>query len=577
MKKLLILSLSLFVSLSSNSYSEESPIAGESIHLTFNVLGWQPKDAIGIKYPASVSKARIQADLSALAQVHGWEYSANALKIRYEDGKKVAWQGGRLSDKQRLATTFTLNFQAVREQFPNAESITIDMIGKNGFTYEGIFTPDNRKWQDQLAFRRSWASNIGWAKLSTYRIHYTLRPAQFPESVVLPTLKTRASFSISWLFKGLPILIFFILLPGATLYLFLRRGVSLNERGKVRATPLKTFTIVLEYHIVMGAVLYLGYTDACSALTRNAFFGFLLSVVPVTLASLLILLRILHRYEKNARGTTWHFRENLLTNLRMIVLGLPALLLPFCFFGTLKAFPNLSLFLFGIVILVQYTVLTGLFACVIPFAMSWVWRGRPLEDDDLRQRFQKLARRAGVNYRDILLLRTKRSKLANAWVAGLLPKWRSVFVSDYLVEHLSPDEIETVFAHELGHIKHRHLLKQVGWIVLGFGAQLLLVRLSLLLFDRLIAIPSWLYWLSFVTVNLGMIFLAVQFGLMRFWRKMEFEADAYAVYLTQQPSVFLQALRKLIQLNDAPEDLAKFDEMLSTHPNFQARAAAIRN
>lgn len=69
--------------------------------------------------------------------------------------------------------------------------------------------------------------------------------------------------------------------------------------------------------------------------------------------------------------------------------------------------------------------------------------------------------------------------------------------------------------------------------------------------------------------------MLVQFGLMRFWRQMEFEADAYAVELTQQPTVFLRALRKLIQLNDAPEDLDTFNEMLSTHPNFMARAEAI--
>jgi len=62
---------------------------------------------------------------------------------------------------------------------------------------------------------------------------------------------------------------------------------------------------------------------------------------------------------------------------------------------------------------------------------------------------------------------------------------------------------------------------------------------------------------------------------MRFWRQMEFEADAYAVELTQQPAIFLQALRQLICLNDAPEDLDTFNEMLSTHPNFKARAASI--
>ncbi len=80
----------------------------------------------------------------------------------------------------------------------------------------------------------------------------------------------------------------------------------------------------------------------------------------------------------------------------------------------------------------------------------------------------------------------------------------SVFLTDYLLEHLTLEEIETIFAHELGHIKHRHLLKQA-----------------------------------------------------------------------RQPAVFLQALRKLIQLNDGPEDLDTFNEMLSTHPNFTVRAEAI--
>ena len=209
---------------------------------------------------------------------------------------------------------------------------------------------------------------------------------------------------------------------------------------------------------------------------------------------------------------------------------------------------------------------------MMPLVLGWIWKGTPLEDEKLCHRLQQLADKAGIDCRNIVLLKTKSSKLANAWVAGILAKWRSVFLTDYLLEHLSSDEIEAIFAHELGHIKHRHLLKQVAWIVLGFGGHLLLARLNLFLFSFLTGIPSWLYWLLFVGVHFGVIFLLVQFGLMRFWRQMEFEADAYAVELTRQATVFLQALRKLIQLNDAPEDLDTFNEMLSTHPNFKARA-----
>jgi len=402
-----------------------------------------------------------------------------------------------------------------------------------------------------------------------------LDTVSFPVNTALPTLSASTSFSKPWLLKVIPCLVFMIFLPSATLYMFLQRGISYNERGKIKLGPLQVFILNAEAYIGMGAVVYLGCTDVCAALIRSTFLGFLLSVVPFVLALWLILLSILHRYERIVRSTTWSFRENLFTNLRMIALGAPALLLPFCYLGAQKIFPELQFFLFLLLLLSQYSLLTLLFASVTPFIMSWIWKGKPLKDQTLCQRFQGLTQKAEVPYRNIVLLQTNSSKLAIAWVAGILPKWRSVFVTDYLLEHLCPDEIEAVLAHELGHLKHRHLLKQVAWIVLGFGGQLALIRLSLFLFGFLTGIPSWLYWALFMGVNLGVILLLVQFGLMGFWRQMEFEADAYAVELTQQPGVFLQALRKLIQLNDAPEDLDKFNEMLSTHPNFKARADAI--
>ncbi len=581
MKKISIFFLCFLLFFSNSSLSQERLDIGESIHLTFKVLGWQPKDAVGIKYPGRVSKERIQGDLSALAQAHGWRYFENALEITSEKGNKVAWQSGVLSEKQHLAMHFTLNFQKLREQFQDADSIIIDIIGKNGFTYRDAFTPveamnngvelQNQKRYSEFTFHKSWSG------MATYQIRYTLHLSQLSAKVILPTLKAETSFSKTWLFKISPLLILLILLPGVTLYLFIRQGLSRDERGKLRNSPLQGGILSFEIHLGMAITLHLGCAEVCSALMRNALLGVIFGVFPVGLASGLIIFLIVHHYEKDVRGTTWSFRENFLTNLRMMVLSTPALLLPFCFFATQKAFPHLPFFVFGLLLLAQYALLTALFACVIPFALGWVWKGKPLEDSTLRQRLHQLADKAGVAYRDIILLRTQSSKLANAWVAGILPQWRSVFLTDYLLEHLTPEEIETIFAHELGHIKHRHLLKQVAWIVLGFGGQLLLIHLSLLLFDSLPMLPTWLYWLLFVGVNLGVILLVVQLGLMRFWRGMEFEADAYAVALTQQPAVFLQGLRKLIELNDAPEDLDTFNEMLSTHPNFTARAEAIEN
>ncbi len=581
MKKILYFCLCFLFFFSNNALSQESPDTRESIHLTFKVLGWQPKDTVGIKYPGRVSKERIQGDLSALAQAHGWRYFENALEIAYEKGNKVAWQGGVLSEKQHLAAHFTLNFQKLREQFQDAESIIIDIIGKNGFTYQGTFSfyadinkNTNllaRNWQEQFSFHKSW---IG---ISNYRIRYILHPMHHPESLTFPMLRATASFSKTWMLKTIPFLIFLTFIPSTILYLFIQQGVSQNETGKIRLSPAKSIIINMLFPLMVWVVTVIGCADVLTTLTQNRILGGILGIATVPILSYVIFLFVLHRYEKNERNTTWSFQENFLTNLRMIILGAPTLLLPFCYFGTQKIFPQLPFLLFLVLLLGQYALLTALFGCVIPFVMSWIWKGSPLEDGALRQRLQQLAHNAGVVYRDIILLRTQSSKLANAWVAGILPQWRSVFLTDYLLEHLTLEEIETIFAHELGHIKHRHLLKQVAWIVLGFGGQLLLIHLSLLLFDSLPTLPAWLYWLLFVGVNLGVILLVVQLGLMRFWRGMEFEADAYAVALTQQPAVFLQALRKLIELNDAPEDLDTFNEMLSTHPNFTARTEAIEN
>jgi len=71
MKKILILSLCFLIFLRNNSFTKDSPSIGKSIHLTLRVLGWQPREALGIKYQGSVSKKQIQADMEALAEAHG--------------------------------------------------------------------------------------------------------------------------------------------------------------------------------------------------------------------------------------------------------------------------------------------------------------------------------------------------------------------------------------------------------------------------------------------------------------------------------------------------------------------------
>jgi STE24 endopeptidase len=110
---------------------------------------------------------------------------------------------------------------------------------------------------------------------------------------------------------------------------------------------------------------------------------------------------------------------------------------------------------------------------LFPVLLRHVWLTRPLPSGCLRQRLQDAARRFGFRSADILVWNT-RGLLANAAVTGFIPGLRYTFLTDGLLSHLDEDEIEAVFAHEVGHVKHRHFL----WRILAMVAPLSLWLLT---------------------------------------------------------------------------------------------------
>lgn len=82
---------------------------------------------------------------------------------------------------------------------------------------------------------------------------------------------------------------------------------------------------------------------------------------------------------------------------------------------------------------------------------------QPLADGPLRQRLEALCERTGLPMRDILVWDTDGS-MVNAAVIGFLPRLRYVLLSDMLLDSMAPVQVEAVFAHEIGHVKHRHLV-----------------------------------------------------------------------------------------------------------------------
>jgi STE24 endopeptidase len=111
----------------------------------------------------------------------------------------------------------------------------------------------------------------------------------------------------------------------------------------------------------------------------------------------------------------------------------------------------------------------GLIVFVAPLVLRYIWRTRPLPPDDLRRRLETVCRRVGFRYRDILIWYSG-GMLVNAGVMGLMPRVRYVLLSDGLLESMDDRQIEAVFGHEAGHIRHHHLM-----LLLVFTAAVMLV------------------------------------------------------------------------------------------------------
>jgi len=114
----------------------------------------------------------------------------------------------------------------------------------------------------------------------------------------------------------------------------------------------------------------------------------------------------------------------------------------------------------------------------LPLFLRYLWQTEPLPPGQLCDRLEHAARRAGVEMKHIRVWHTG-GAIANAVVTGMTSAVRHVFLTDRLVRHLAPAEIEAVFLHELGHVRHRHLPLRAAVVLLPVCAWVAFVPQSL--------------------------------------------------------------------------------------------------
>ncbi|MCB1937200.1 MAG: M48 family metallopeptidase [Nitrosomonas sp.] len=207
----------------------------------------------------------------------------------------------------------------------------------------------------------------------------------------------------------------------------------------------------------------------------------------------------------------------------------------------------------------------------------------PLEDASLKARIELLLKKCGFKSSGLFVMDgSRRSNHGNAYFTGFGKTKRIVFF-DTLLSRLEPTEIEAVLAHELGHFKHRHVIKRIvvsfvmslvffwllgylmnqDWFYVGLGVNVETVpstAMALLLFFLVMPVFTFLFH------PVSSIYS----------RKHEFEADAYAAQYASADDL-IRALVKLYQDNAAtltPDPL--HSTFYDSHPPAAIRVAHLQ-
>ena len=199
-----------------------------------------------------------------------------------------------------------------------------------------------------------------------------------------------------------------------------------------------------------------------------------------------------------------------------------------------------------------------------------------LEDAGLLERLRRLAAGTGLSVEGVYQLHlSSETRKANAALAGL-GRTRRVLLGDTLLENFTPEEIEVVFAHEVGHHVYRHLPKMMAadvvLTVTGLGLADRLLRhlapsLGYLSFDDPSALPLFLL----IMMLFGILLAPALNGLSRLHER---QCDRYALRRTRRVDAFRSAFVKLARQNKADPDPHPFVVWLfDDHPPIRERLA----
>ncbi len=315
---------------------------------------------------------------------------------------------------------------------------------------------------------------------------------------------------------------------------------------------------VNEYLVFLAYVFSIGVASSVIFFPLNFYSGFILE----------------HKYNLSNQNFFQWIKEELKGALVSTIIAIPILLF---FFYSLIEFGSLWWLPFAIVLFLVSVVL----ARIVPvFILPLFYKLTPIDDEELKQKIESLAADAGIKVQNVFRFdMSKNTKKANAAFTGI-GKSKRILLGDTLLDNYTKDEIETVIAHELGHYKKKHIIKN---ITIGTAFSFLTLFLIALLYE--ISLPVWgfksiteiaaLPLLALWGMLIGLVLTPLSNILSR---KYEYEADEYAISVTGKSDAFISTLEKLTDQNLGDRQPHPFVEwFFYSHPSVQKRINAIND
>ena len=241
----------------------------------------------------------------------------------------------------------------------------------------------------------------------------------------------------------------------------------------------------------------------------------------------------------------------------------------------LEAFPQTWWLLSFALMALLIVVLTRLAPVLI---LPLFYKLEPIGNAELRQRLLNLAERCHIRVKDVFQIGLgSKTSTGNAMLMG----WgntRRIAISDTVLQRYAPEEIEVIMAHELGHQHHRDIARlivaQSALILLGFY----LVHIALewavpiLDFEGISDIATF----PLLVLVLAAVFLILAPLANAYSRRLEMDADMYALTVTDNPEAFGAMLTKLTDQNLAESRPSRWMELLFyDHPPYYRRMELI--